>query len=206
MTVPVSQSSQVLFKRGSPRLSKESHKELKRVWQANTTSYNVTIAAALVDMIFQLPTTLQQGLSVETSFRPDHNHRIISYPYYTKYQGEADKTFFRHIDLNIPRLVKDFKGASLVQGSVSLDSERSDDCTEMLLGMQYHLGDWWKDVQARLQSRGRTASDGLIHRITHLRSIDRTTRKPCRNLRQGIAKKGKQSLPAVLQEKYKNAG
>ena len=37
----------------------------------------------------------------------------------------------------------------------------------MLLDMQNHLSDWWKNVQARLQARDRTASDDLIHQIIH---------------------------------------
>ena len=37
----------------------------------------------------------------------------------------------------------------------------------MLLSMQNHLDDWWKNVQARLQARDRTVSDELIYRITH---------------------------------------
>ena len=97
----------------------------------------------------------------------DHNHCIILYSYYTKYQEKMNKTFFWHIDLNIPRLVKNHKKISLIQKSVLLDSEWKNNCMKMLLDMQNHLSDWWKNVQARLQARDRTASDGLIHQITH---------------------------------------
>ncbi len=101
------------------------------------------------------------------ALRPDHNHRLISYPYYAKHQGSTDSTFFRHIDLNIPRLVNEQRGACMIQGSVSLDNERADDCTEMLFGMHHHLGSWWEDVRKRLRAKGREPSDGLIHRITN---------------------------------------
>ena len=97
----------------------------------------------------------------------DHNHCIILYSYYTKYQEKMNKTFFWHIDLNIPWLVKNHKKVSLIQKFILLDSEQKNDCTEMLLDMQNHLSNWWKNVQARLQARDRTASDGLIHWITH---------------------------------------
>ena len=33
------------------------------------------------------------------------NYRLVSYPYYTNFQEKSDKTCFRHMDLNIPRLV-----------------------------------------------------------------------------------------------------
>ena len=97
----------------------------------------------------------------------DHNHHIILYFYYTKYQEKMNKTFFWHIDLNILQLVKNHKEISLIQKSVLLDSEWKNNCIKMLLDMQNHLSDWWKNVQARLQARDRTASDGLIHWIIH---------------------------------------
>ena len=78
-----------------------------------------------------------------------------------------NKTFFQHINLNIFWLVKNHKGVSLIQKFILLDSEWKNDCTEMLLDMQNHLSNWWKNVQARLQVWDRTASDGLIHWIIH---------------------------------------
>ena len=39
-------------------------------------------------------------------FRPDRAWRLISYPYYTKYALLGNNTFFRHIDINIPRFFK----------------------------------------------------------------------------------------------------
>jgi hypothetical protein len=43
------------------------------------------------------------------------------------------KTFFRHIDLNILKLVNEKKEQYMIQGSVSLNNEKKEDCTEMLL-------------------------------------------------------------------------
>ena len=39
-----------------------------------------------------------------TIFRKDGAWRLISYLYYAKYALVEDNTFFRHIDVNIPRL------------------------------------------------------------------------------------------------------
>jgi len=71
---------------------------------------------------------------------PDHNHCLISYPYYVKFQDASDKTFFRHINLNILKLVNEEKKQYMIQGSVSLNNEKKEDCTEMLLEMHHHLG------------------------------------------------------------------
>ena len=98
--------------------------------------------------------------------REDHNYKLISYPYYTKYQEPGDKTFFRHIDLNIPKLVKDARGKDLIQGSISFDDETSNDCTELLMGAHRFLGPWWAKVQARLRGKERRVPDGQVIRIT----------------------------------------
>jgi len=39
----------------------------------------------------------------------DHNHCLILYSYYDKFQAVSDKTFFRHINLNILKLVNEKK-------------------------------------------------------------------------------------------------
>ncbi|PYI31566.1 hypothetical protein BP00DRAFT_456892 [Aspergillus indologenus CBS 114.80] len=38
--------------------------------------------------------------------RPDHNWKLVSYPYYAKFAQPGDSTFFRHIDINILRAVE----------------------------------------------------------------------------------------------------
>ena len=79
--------------------------------------------------------------------RPDHASKFISYPYYSKSQKAGQSAGFRHIDLNIPKLVNESKGANMIQGSVSLSTEDPTDCTELLLGMHKHLGKWWSDFR-----------------------------------------------------------
>jgi hypothetical protein len=94
--------------------------------------------------------------------RGDRNWKLISYPYYAKYQKPGDSTYFRHIDMNVPKLLAEGRGASLIQGSISLDNEDKShrDCTMLLFGFDKKLGDWWK----RISDRGK-ATDGLIHQI-----------------------------------------
>jgi len=97
----------------------------------------------------------------------NHNHCLIFYLYYNKFQAASDKTFFRHIDLNILKLVSEKKNQYMIQESVSLDNEKKKDCTEMLLRMQHHLDNWWKDVQQRLAKKKKELSDELIHWIIY---------------------------------------
>jgi len=72
----------------------------------------------------------------------NHNHCLIFYSYYDKFQTTSDKTFFRHIDLNILKLVSKKKGQYMIQELISLNNKKKKDCTEMLLKMQHHLDNW----------------------------------------------------------------
>ena len=69
----------------------------------------------------------------------DHNHCLIAYPYYVKFQNASDKTFFKHIDLNILKLMNEKKEQYMIQGSVSLNNEKKKDCMKMLLRMHHHF-------------------------------------------------------------------
>ncbi len=72
----------------------------------------------------------------------DNNCCLISYSYYSKFQTVFDKTFFRHIDLNILKLVNERKEQYMIQGSVSLNNEKKKDCMKMLLRMHHHFDEW----------------------------------------------------------------
>lgn len=99
--------------------------------------------------------------SVYCHLRPDHHWRLVSYPYYAKYASKGDQTFFRHIDVNIPDLIATNRGASMIQGTVSLDDEDDSNCTEILPGMHRHLHTWWDRVVARGKD-----TNGFVHRIS----------------------------------------
>jgi hypothetical protein len=96
------------------------------------------------------------------ALRKDRNADIVSYPYYAKYQKKGDFTFFRHIDINIPDLAKAGRGAYQIQGTVSLDEEREDDCTEIVPGMHHNITDWAKS----LETREGVKLSGLVNAIT----------------------------------------
>jgi hypothetical protein len=98
--------------------------------------------------------------AIYCALRPDRNTNLVSYPYYAKYTHEGDNTFFRHIDVNIGQLAGSGRGASMIQGTVSLDNESKDDCTEILPGMHRHIQEW----HGVLAERG-LSSAALVHRV-----------------------------------------
>lgn len=116
-------------------------------------------------MLFSI---LQQAMRQDPAYyrlyaalRPDQQWRLVTYPYYTKFARPGDKTYFRHIDLNVPSLINAERGAALIQGSLLLDDEDDDNCTVLIAGMQHKLADWW----ARCVAQGQE-TDGFVHRIT----------------------------------------
>ena len=96
------------------------------------------------------------------ALRPDKAWKLISYPYYTKYAQPGDQTYFRHLDVNIPKLLDVGRGANLIQGSVHFDDDDNENCTELLLGFQNHLAEWWDRC---VKARG-LQTDGYVHKIT----------------------------------------
>lgn len=59
--------------------------------------------------------------------------------YYAKYAHEGDSAFFGRIDLNIRDLASSDRSANMIQGTVSLDNGKPDDCTTILPGMHKHI-------------------------------------------------------------------
>jgi hypothetical protein len=98
------------------------------------------------------------------SLRPDHHWRLISYPYYAKYAQPGDSTFFRHIDVNVSQYLVDGRGGNMIQGSVSLDDERPDMCTEILPGFNTRekIADWHGRVAARVPT---SVLDSFVNRV-----------------------------------------
>ena len=98
--------------------------------------------------------------AIYCALRPDQNINLVSYPYYAKYTHRGDNTFFRHIDVNIGQLASSGRGANMIQGTMSLDNECSDDCTQILAGMHKHIKEWDEVLTTRGLSSGT-----LVHRI-----------------------------------------
>src|ERR1700712_2563199 len=98
------------------------------------------------------------------ALRPDNHWRLISYPYYAKYSRAGDHTFFRHIDVNVSQYLIDGRGGNMIQGTVSLDDETPDMCTEIIPGLHTHekIADWCSRVKDRL---GKSALNDWVSRI-----------------------------------------
>ena len=94
--------------------------------------------------------------ALNVACRPDMNYRLISYPYYTKDTSPGENTGFKHLDLNVPRLLSEGRGINIVQCSVSVDNEESDGCTIVVPGFHRHIRQWW----SRVEERG-NAANGL---------------------------------------------
>ncbi len=65
----------------------------------------------------------------------DQQWRLVSYLYYTKFARPGDKTYFRHINLNVLNLINVERGAVLIQGLLSLDDKDDDNCTVLIVGI-----------------------------------------------------------------------
>jgi hypothetical protein len=92
--------------------------------------------------------------------REDNAYKLISYPYYCKYTRENDKTGFRHIDLNIPKLLSEQRGKYQIQGNLSLDDESETDCTIVVKG--FHKDEVIRTWYNRRQDK---ISDGYVHNM-----------------------------------------
>jgi hypothetical protein len=66
--------------------------------------------------------------------RTDHLFAITTSPYYVKYATQGQSTGFRHLDQNLRALAAEGKGKDQWQGSLSLDDEDNENCTELCVG------------------------------------------------------------------------
>jgi len=88
--------------------------------------------------------------ALNAACRPSHEWRLISYPYVAKKVVPGEKTGFAHTDVNIAKWVKTGHGANQLTSSVSLDYEKSTDCTEIVPGFHKYATQWYE----RLIKRG----------------------------------------------------
>jgi hypothetical protein len=87
--------------------------------------------------------------AIQVAARPDHQWRLICYPYVAKFVRFLMNTGFFHVDINIDKLLSDGIGASQLTSSISLDKEYKDGCTIVVPGLFHHLKQW----QARRKKR-----------------------------------------------------
>ncbi|KAL8788068.1 MAG: hypothetical protein Q9195_007482 [Heterodermia aff. obscurata] len=101
------------------------------------------------------------------ALRPNHNMRLVAYPYYTKYAVEHDRTGFAHVDMNIDQYLQHGHGGNIIQGSMSLDNETEDACTLIVPGFHRNIERWWQDVERRGE-KPRNAEITPIHDVSKL--------------------------------------
>jgi Phytanoyl-CoA dioxygenase (PhyH) len=92
--------------------------------------------------------------ALHVAARGDGRWRLVSHPYYTKYADKGDSTGFKHIDLNIPNLVKHGRGENVVQTAVSMDDEWEGGCTVVVPGFHRNIKEWWEKVESRGEAKG----------------------------------------------------
>jgi hypothetical protein len=139
--------------------------------------------------------------------RPDHATSLLSYVYYAKlasplredplHPGDvlpASKTFFRHIDLNMERVLEDDAAANIIQGSVSLTDEDEDNCTEVLPGLHDKFDAYWAD----LRKRGAPVSSGFVNAFTDEHFTDADKEKYQTNWRKDVCATGDARISSPL--------
>jgi len=99
------------------------------------------------------------------SLRPDRRFWLISYPYYGKLTRKGDRIEFSHIDINIKRYLEEGRGASAIQGSLTLQGESNDNCTWIIRGMndKGKIRKWYQ----MMVDRGCELPGGFVSRITN---------------------------------------
>lgn len=123
----------------------------------------------LYSVVQQLVRQDLQYYLLYVAMRPDHNQRLVSYPYYTKFARPGDSTIFQHVDMNIPEFLETGRGGNIVQGSVSLDDETAETgCTVIVPGMHRRLGEWWSDVVQRSDQGQLKGVSGRVHNVKPL--------------------------------------
>ena len=81
--------------------------------------------------------------------RPDHQWRLISYPYVIKFTEVGESTGFLHMDLNLKEFLTTGHGANLLTSSLSLDQEYHDGCTVLVPGFHHNIFPWVSKLKDR---------------------------------------------------------
>jgi hypothetical protein len=112
--------------------------------------------------------------------RPDHQWRLISYPYVTKDTDPGERTGFLHLDLNVGRFVADGSGGNLLSSSVALDDETPNGCTVVVPGFHRHIHEWYDRTRARDDTAGgATTNCAARYRAEDRQSWGNPEPQPC---------------------------
>jgi hypothetical protein len=88
--------------------------------------------------------------AMQVAVRPDHQWRLICYPYVAKFVKFLTNTGFAHLDVDLDKLIEKGIGASQLTSSISLDQEYKDGCTIVVPGLFRHLKEWQERRNQRL--------------------------------------------------------
>ena len=88
--------------------------------------------------------------AMQVACRPDHEWRLICYPYVAKDPEIGENTGFCHMDINIEKYLEAGIGFSQLTSSISLDQEFEDGCTIVVPGFYKRIKEW----QQRRKDRG----------------------------------------------------
>jgi hypothetical protein len=112
--------------------------------------------------------------------RPDHNYRLIYYPYIAKDSDQDERTGFLHLDLNVREFITAGHGANLLSTSLSLDQEDPDTCTIVVPGFHHHIHLWHQRRIARGQdSAGHTTNCSQQYRSEDRADWGHPVPSPC---------------------------
>ena len=75
------------------------------------------------------------------ALRPDHAHRLITIPYHTQISRPGDNIVYRHLDVNLDRLIKHSQKNNIVQCAISFENERTPNCTHVVREMHYQCSE-----------------------------------------------------------------
>jgi hypothetical protein len=99
---------------------------------------------------------IQQAIRIDPGYyalnvaaRPDHQWRLISYPYVAKSTIPGQRTGFLHCDINLDAWNQDGFGKNQLTSSISLDDEDDDNCTVLIEGFTKHIPAWLGRVHRR---------------------------------------------------------
>jgi hypothetical protein len=89
---------------------------------------------------------------INVAARPNHQWRLISYPYVAKATTPGERTGFMHLDINLDEYISsDHIGHDQLTSSVSFDNEDDMNCTYLVPGFMRHVKEWHERVKQRLK-------------------------------------------------------
>jgi hypothetical protein len=71
------------------------------------------------------------------ALRPDYAYRLMAIPYHIQTSRPRDNIVYRHLDVNLDRLVKHSQRNNIIQCAISFENEKAPNCTYVMRGMHH---------------------------------------------------------------------